>query len=208
MEEHITARIPARVIDRLPLYVRVLSQISGSERQVVTSSELGDRLVIHPAQIRKDLSYFGHFGRQGHGYDARELLQALVWVLGLDRQWRMALVGVGQLGRAILGYQGFVPEGFWIVEAFDLVARRVGRRIGELTVKDARRLEEALSQNPVDVGIVAVPAQETPGVIAQLATCGVEAVLNYSPAAIHAPPGAHVRSMDPVLVLQSMTFLT
>src|SRR4030043_1513694 len=116
--------IPPVVIARLPVYARALSKLEDGGREVVSSQELGTSLGVTPAQIRKDLSYFGRFGKQGRGYNVRKLLDELRRILGLDKQWRMALVGGGKLGRAILGYEGFAPQGFRIVEALDTNPKR------------------------------------------------------------------------------------
>lgn len=198
--------IPPVVIDRLPLYARILSTLEAGEREVVSSQELGTRLGVTPAQIRKDLSYFGRFGKQGRGYNIRKLLDELHRILGLDRQWRMALVGVGKLGRAILGYEGFAPQGFRIVEAFDANPRRIGERISNLTIKDVKNLERVLSENPAEVGVVAVPAEIAQDVIDALVRCGVGAILNYAPIAARVPPGIQIKRIEPVLALQSMTY--
>ena len=198
--------IPPVVIDRLPLYTRALSALEAEGREVVSSQELGTRLGVTPAQIRKDLSYFGRFGKQGRGYNVRKLLDELQRILGLDRQWRMALVGVGKLGRAILGYEGFAPQGFRIVQAFDTDPKRVGEQLNGLTVKSADGLESVLSANPVDVGIVAVPAEIAQSVINTLVKCGVRAILNYAPIAAQVPRGVHLKRIEPVLALQSMTY--
>lgn len=198
--------IPPVVIDRLPLYARALSALEAAGREVVSSQELGTRLGVTPAQIRKDLSYFGRFGKQGRGYNVHKLLDELHRILGLDRQWRMALVGVGKLGRAILGYEGFAPQGFRIVEAFDVDPKRIGKEINNLTVKNAEDLERVLLKNPVDVGIVAVPADIAQEVIDALIRCGVRAILNYAPIAAHVPRGIQIKRIEPVLALQSMTY--
>ena len=198
--------IPPVVIDRLPLYTRALSALEAEGREVVSSQELGTRLGVTPAQIRKDLSYFGRFGKQGRGYNVRKLLDELQRILGLDRQWRIALVGVGKLGRAILGYEGFAPQGFRIVEAFDTDPSRIGERFHSLTVKRADELESVLIANPVDVGIVAVPAEIAQNVINTLVKCDVRAILNYAPIAAQVPRGVHLKRIEPVLALQSMTY--
>jgi len=198
--------IPPVVIDRLPLYTRALGNLEAQGREVVSSQELGQQLGVTPAQIRKDLSYFGRFGKQGRGYNVRRLLDELRQILGLERQWKMALVGVGRLGRAILGYEGFAPQGFRIVEAFDADPSLVGQRVANLAIKDAADLEKVLSNNRVDIGIVAVPAEQAQHVIDSLVRCGVRAILNYAPIAAHVPMGVQIKRIDPALALQSMTF--
>ncbi|MEE8369719.1 MAG: redox-sensing transcriptional repressor Rex [Dehalococcoidia bacterium] len=198
--------IPSIVIDRLPLYARALATLEAGGRDVVSSQELGAQLNVTPAQIRKDLSYFGRFGKQGRGYNVRKLLEELRQILGLDRQWQMALVGIGRLGRAILGYRGFGPQGFRIVEAFDSDPQFVGTTIDDVLIKPISGLEEVLGADPVEVGIVAVPAEAAQDVIDTLVRCEVRAILNYAPIAARVPPGVYVKRIDPVLALQSMTY--
>ena len=198
--------IPDVVIDRLPVYARALSILDRNGREVVSSQELGAQLGVTPAQIRKDLSYFGRFGKQGRGYNVKRLLEELRQILGLDREWTMVLVGVGQLGRAILAYAGFAPQGFRIVDAFDADSRVVGQRINGLMVKPVGELPVALASKSVDIGIVATPAHEAQKVIDALVECGVKAILNYAPIAAQVPPQVHIKDIDPVLSLQSMTF--
>ncbi len=198
--------IPEVVIDRLPVYARALALLEASGREVVSSQELGTQLGVTPAQIRKDLSYFGRFGKQGRGYNVRQLRETLRRILGLDRHWEMVLVGVGQLGRAILNYAGFEPQGFRIVEAFDADPAVIGERIGGLVVRDVADLERVLHGRHIQIAIVAVPASAAQSVANTLIQAGVRGILNYAPIAIQRPPDVHVRDIDPVLSLQSMTF--
>jgi redox-sensing transcriptional repressor len=198
--------IPEVVIDRLPMYARTLALLEADGYSVVSSQELGDQLGVTPAQIRKDLSYFGRFGKQGRGYNVQNLLARLREILGLDRHWTLALVGVGRLGRAIISYGGFGPQGFEIVAAFDSDAKTVGQAVNGLTVKAVSDLERTLRQSPVDIGIVAVPAHQAQDVIDRLVNCGVKSILNYAPVAARVPADVHVRDIDPVLALQSMTY--
>ncbi|MFQ6019266.1 MAG: redox-sensing transcriptional repressor Rex [Dehalococcoidia bacterium] len=198
--------IPSVVIDRLPLYARALTNLESEGREVVSSQELGVRLEVTPAQIRKDLSYFGRFGKQGRGYNVRRLLEELRQILGLERQWKMALVGVGRLGRAILGYEGFAPQGFQIVSAFDTDSKKVDQTIGTLSIRSVEDLERTLTADPVDIGIVAVPGDHAQQVIDSLVSCGVHAILNYAPVAARVPDGVQLKRIDPVLILQGMTY--
>jgi redox-sensing transcriptional repressor len=198
--------IPPVVIDRLPLYARALASLEAQGREVVSSQELGQQLDVTPAQIRKDLSYFGRFGKQGRGYNVQKLLDELRRILGLNRQWRMALIGTGRLGRAILGYGGFGPQGFRIVAAFDSDPSMIGKEVGGLTVHNTADLESVLGSNPVEIGIVAVPAETAQDAIDRLVKCGVGAILNYAPIAAHVPRGVQIKRIDPVLSLQGMTY--
>ena len=198
--------IPDVVIGRLPVYVRALSRLADAHRDVVSSQELGQHLGVTPAQIRKDLSYFGRFGKQGRGYHVPQLLGQLRAILGLDRQWRLALVGAGRLGQAVLGYAGFRPQ-FQVVKAFDSDPRLIGTHTGPgLQVEDVADLERSLAADPVDIGIVTVPAETAQAVIEALARSGVRAILNYAPIAARVPAGVYLRQIDPVVQLQSMTY--
>jgi len=198
--------IPEVVIERLPVYARALAALQARGMEVVSSQDLGDQLGVTPAQIRKDLSYFGRFGKQGRGYNVNRLMEELRAILGLDREWRMVLIGVGALGRAILHYGGFAPQGFHVVEAFDASADQVGTEVGALRVRDVAELPDVLRTTHIDVGIVAVPAVYAQEVIDTLVKGGIRAILNYAPIAPQVPRGVHVRQIDPVLALQSMTY--
>ena len=198
--------IPEVVINRLPVYARALTTLAEEGAAVVSSQELGERLDVTPAQIRKDLSYFGRFGKQGRGYNVASLLTRLREILGLDRQWRVCVVGVGRLGQAIVEYGGFAPQGFQIVAAFDSDAEQVGRTVGNVTVQEVEGLEEFLRENRVDIGVVAVPAAHAQQVVDRLVACGIRAILNYAPTNTLVPPGITMRHIDPVIAMQSMTF--
>lgn len=198
--------IPAVVIDRLPIYARALTSLEMDGRDVVSSQELGLILGVTPAQIRKDLSYFGRFGKQGRGYHVMRLAQELRQILGLDRQWSMVLVGVGHLGLAILAYDGFQPQGFIIVDAFDSDPKVTGMKVEGLTVRPTSELPGYLRERNVDIGIVAVPAHAAREIIDMLVQGGVRSILNYAPVVMQVPDTVQVKNIDPVLALQSMTF--
>ena len=199
-------QVPRVVVSRLPLYYRILSLLEEEKKAVVSSQELGARLQLTPAQIRKDLSYFGRFGKQGKGYNVKRLLQELRKILGLDREWGMAVVGVGKLGRALLGYGAFPAQGFRIVAAFDSDASQVGRRVGNLTIQDISELPSVLVSRRVHIGIVSVPPPQAQAVIDQLLRHGVTAILNYAPVHAQVPSSIQLRDVDPVMALQGMTF--
>jgi redox-sensing transcriptional repressor len=201
-----TLEIPEVVINRLPVYARALGELAAAGESVVSSQALGELLDVTPAQIRKDLSYFGRFGKQGRGYNVRGLLAKLREILGIDRQWRLALIGVGRLGQAIAEYGGFGPQGFEIVAAFDSNPRLVGSKVGGVEIHATDRLDEFLRSTRVDIGIVAVPAAEAQRVVDRLVEAGIRAILNYAPITAHVPKDVAIRHIDPVLAMQSMTF--
>lgn len=198
--------VPEVVIMRLPQYVRVLTALEDRGVEVVSSQQLGDRLQVTPAQIRKDLSYFGRFGKQGRGYGVKSLLKELKDILGLAREWNVALIGVGRLGRAILSYPGFAPEGFRMVAAFDSDSNVVGTQIGDLHVYPLAELDRVVQELKVNIGVVAVPGNNAQAVIDRLVDCGIMAILNYAPITPQVQAGVRLRNIDPVLSLQTMTY--
>ena len=201
-----TDDVPEVVVLRLPQYVRALGDLLRRKVLVVSSQQLGAQLQMTPAQIRKDLSYFGRFGKQGRGYPVKYLLGELRRVLGLERKWNTCLVGVGRLGRAVINYPGFTPEGFNIVAAFDTAPGEVGTTIGSLVVQPIEELEPTIKDRDIRIGIVAVPAPHAQEVIDQLVGYGIKAVLNYAPLGPQVPDGVRIRNVDPILALQSMTY--
>lgn len=198
--------VPEVVVLRLPLYVRALDQIMSEGADVVSSQQLGRMLQMTPAQIRKDLSYFGRFGKQGRGYNVRFLVQELKEILGLDREWRACLVGVGRLGRAIVNYPGFYRENFRIVAAFDGDREQVGNKIGQFDVQPMSELADTVDEKRITIGIVAVPSAQAQAVIDELVCNNIKGILNYAPVAAQVPGNIVIRNIDPVLSLQSMTF--
>ncbi len=198
--------IPEVVISRLPVYARALAALALSGETVVSSQTLGEQLDVTPAQIRKDLSYFGRFGKQGRGYNVADLLGRLREILGIDRRWNVCVIGMGRLGEAIVEYGGFEPQGFDIVAAFDENPDKVGKIVGGLNVAHADELETFLEATQIDIGVVAVPADVTQLVVDRLVACGIVSILNYAPTSPHVPRHVRVRQIDPVLEMQSMTY--
>ncbi|MQG16261.1 MAG: redox-sensing transcriptional repressor Rex [SAR202 cluster bacterium] len=198
--------VPEVVILRLPLYIRALTQMSTEGQTVISSKSLGDRLQITPAQIRKDLSYFGRFGKQGRGYKIESLVAELTNILGLNRQWNSCIVGVGRLGKAIINYPGFVPEGFKIIYAFDNDQSKVGQTVNEIKILPMNEIKAIVKDNNIKIAILAVPATIAQNVISDLVETNIKAILNYAPIAPKVPNGLIVRNIDPVLSLQSMTY--
>jgi len=206
-EERVMQRqIPEVVISRLPMYLRALALLKFEGVEFISSRGLGARLRMTPAQIRKDLSFFGKFGRQGRGYNVSRLHSELQQILGLDKKWLMALVGVGRLGRAILDYKGFASEGFKIVAAFENDPNLIGKKVSGVLIEDIAELETSLKDKKVDIAIVAVPSSDAQMVIDKLVKSGISAILNYAPICISVPRGVRLQGIDPVLALQSMTF--
>ena len=199
-------QIPEVVVSRLPMYVRGLAELHQDGIDFINSQDLGHRFGMSPDQIRKDLSYFGKFGRQGRGYNVALLLSELRQILGLDRQWCMAIVGVGRLGRAIMDYKGFVPRGFKIVAAFDKERNVIGKSVSGIVIQDMAELETAIREKKVDIAVVAVPSTEAQEVIDKLVRSGIKSILNYAPVYAYVPKDVRLEAIDPVLALQGMTY--
>ena len=199
--------IPDIVIGRLPLYLRELSRLEADPDRITTSShELAGRLGISSAQIRKDLSHFGEFGKQGTGYHIHYLIERLTEILHLTREWPVALVGAGFLGQALASYRGFQRRGFAVTCVFDDDPEKIGQTAGELTVQDAADMAESLRQRGIRIAILAVPADAAQVTTDALVAAGVRAILSYAPVSLSVPEGVHVSYSDPVVQLQEMTY--
>ncbi len=198
--------IPDIVIGRLPVYLRALSLMAGAGQEITSSHELGERLGISSAQIRKDLSHFGEFGKQGTGYRISHLQEQLRRILKVDRQWPVALVGVGDVGQALIRYGGFIDRGFRIVLAFDADPMKIGQPIGELVIQDVATLPEVVREHNVQIAMLATPAHAAQGVVDLCVKGGIRAILNYAPINLAVPDGVHVQYIDPVTHLQRMTY--
>lgn len=197
---------PDVVIGRLPLYARSLRYLLQEGITSVSSQELGDRINVTAAQIRKDLSYFGEFGKQGIGYDVEKLLAQIEAILGLTQEWAVALVGIGHLGEAIARYEGFRSQGIRIVALFDSDANKIGTAINGLQIMSDTQIEPMCRSHNIHLAIIAVPATRAQEVADMLIAAGVRAILNYAPVVIQVPEGVWVRNIDPVGLLHSMTY--
>lgn len=198
--------IPDVVVRRLPIYARTLTYLLAEGARSVSSQELGERINVTAAQIRKDLSWFGEFGRQGIGYDVEKLLGHINRILGLTRDWSVILVGFGHLGQAIARYDGFRENGLRIVAAFDADPSKVGAVVRDLRVRADNEMAEVIRQQNIKLAIVAVPANKAQEVVDRLVAAGVRAILNYAPIIVQVPDGVWVRHIDPVALLHSMTY--
>jgi len=198
--------IPDIVIRRLPIYARSLQHLRHEGVDTVSSGDLGARLGVSAAQIRRDLSYFGEFGKQGKGYNVDYLLQQINSILGLEKDWPMALVGLGHLGRALLHYDELRDQGFCIQELFDHNPEKVGQKVGSSVIHDLEDLPALLKKQNIRMAIIAVPARGAQEVADALVSAGVLAILNYAPIIVQVPPHVKIRHIDPVVALQSMTY--
>lgn len=199
-------KVPDIVVGRLPLYLRSLTQMAEDGKKITSSQELGGRLGISSAQIRKDLSQFGEFGKQGTGYQIIYLADQIRKILRVEKIWDVVLVGSGDLGHAVANYAGFLHRGFRIVSVYDNDPNKIGETIAKFTVKDVRQLKEDIRAMEIKVAMLAVPAQQAQEVSDDLIAAGVEAILCYAPTSLTLPPQIKIQYIDPVLHLQHMTY--
>lgn len=198
MNDQGSPRIPEGVIERLPAYLNILIQLRADGASTVSSARLGELTAVNPAQIRRDLTYFGSFGKRGVGYDIPMLVERIQRILGSDHVHRLALVGAGNLGSAIAGYNGLKQHGFVVTAIFDTDPAKIGTRIGDIVVQDAAEIEATLKKQQIRIGVVAVPPEAAQGVTDELARAGVRVILNYTPVIVRVPEGVTLHNTDPV----------
>ena len=198
--------IPEIVIGRLPIYLRTLGRLEQNGCQVTSSQELGEMLNISPPQIRKDLSQFGEFGKQGTGYDVQYLAIQIRNILNLNQVWDLAVIGSGDVGHALVRYQGFLDRGFKVKLIFDNDPKKIGTRIGNFTVLDVSDLKGKVKGIGIKIAMLAVPAQFAQEVTDLLVVAGIQAILNYAPIQISTPNHIRVQYQDPAIHLQKMTY--
>lgn len=199
-------RISDSAVRRLSHYLRFLDQFEEAGQRTVSSDDLAEKGGMTPAQVRKDLSHFGSFGKRGLGYPVAALREHITQILGLGRQWRVALVGAGKLGAALYHYDGFRRQGFDIVAVFDNDSARIGRRWGNVTVADVATLGAVVRKAGVELGIIVTPAASAQEVADALSAAGVEAILNFAPVKLAVPPGITLRDVNLAIELESLCF--
>jgi redox-sensing transcriptional repressor len=198
--------IPDIVIGRLPIYLRTLKLLMQQGQEVTSSQELGEHLGISSAQIRKDLSHFGEFGKQGTGYNIVFLCRQLEKILKVDCVWPVVMIGAGYLGHALASYDGFENRGFHIVGVFDSSADKIGTDVGSLVVEPIEKVEEYVQRHQCQIAIMAVPAEAAQEVADMLIEVGIKSILCYAPITLNIPKHIRVEYIDPVIHFQHMTF--
>jgi redox-sensing transcriptional repressor len=201
-----TKIIPDIIVGRLPIYLRALQSMLSEGRKVTSSQELGERLGISAAQIRKDLSQFGEFGKQGTGYSIEYLSDQIQQILKVDQVWDIAVVGAGDIGSAVARYQGFANRGFRVTMIFDNDLAKIGTQVGPFTVQNSADIEKIIREAGLQIAMIATPGVEAQSVADSLVEAGVRAILNYAPTSLSVPEGVQVQYIDPVIHLQRMTY--
>ena len=204
MQENLS--ISKATVDRLPRYYRCLRQLADEDVEIASSEELGRRLAINPEQIRKDLAFFGQFGKKGVGYYVTELKESLGNILGLDHHWNVAIIGMGHLGAALANYQGIARLGFRLAAIFDANPVVIGTRVGERRVEDIAYLAEIIAERAIQIGVIAVPAAAAQGVADRLVDAGIRGIWNFAPVKLQVPPSIAFVSEDLSVGLSSLSY--
>lgn len=204
MKSHIV--ISKATIDRLPLYFRTLRHIQEEGVEIISSEELGRRIGVTPEQIRKDLASFGEFGKKGVGYFVRELIRNIGEILGLHRNWNIAIIGIGHLGWALANYKNFSSLGFNLAAIFDVDLSKVGLTINGIEVQHVNALEEVLQQRQIHIGVITVPAEQAQKVADRLVEAGVKGIWNFAPLRINVPGHVRIISEDLSVGLSSLSY--
>jgi redox-sensing transcriptional repressor len=199
-------KIPDIIIGRLPIYLRALQRMASQGMKTTSSQELGEQVGISAAQIRKDISQFGEFGKQGTGYSIPFLTDRLREILKVNRTWDVAIVGIGDMGHALARYGGFGERGFRVSLLFDSDPAKIGQKVGDFVIEDAAQLVDRLRACGIRLAMLAVPARAAQEVADMLVQAGVRAILNYAPTILSVPASVHVQHIDPSTHLQRMTF--
>jgi redox-sensing transcriptional repressor len=200
-------RIAESTVRRLSLYLQVLESYAGRGLQTISSDELAAEGGTTSAQVRKDLSFFGSFGKRGLGYSVPELSRELREILGLGREWRVFIIGAGKIGAALAQYRGFRQRGFTIVAVYDNNPAVIGRRWEGLEVRDIAQLERDAAREKPDIAVLAVPAEHAQAVVDRIVSAGIPAILNFAPAQLHVPDGVALKSVNMAMELEGLSFM-
>jgi redox-sensing transcriptional repressor len=199
-------KVPDIIVGRLPIYLRALQRMADKGMGTTSSQELGEHVGISAAQIRKDISQFGEFGKQGTGYPISFLIDKLREILKVNHTWDVAVIGAGELGHALSNYQGFTNRGFCIVMLFDNDPSKIGKNVGKFVVEDSADMVERIRSANVKIAMLTVPAAAAQATVEKLVQAGVKAILNYAPISLNVPATVHVQYIDPATHLQRMTY--
>ena len=200
-------KIPAATITRLSLYTRALETLIKEQVTVVSSKRLAELCGVNPAQIRKDLAYFGQFGVRGVGYYVKELLFDIKKILGLHREWKLAIVGVGNLGCALVAHENFTKQGYRFVAAFDADPMKIGRKlVNGLLINPPNEMHAICREQHVEMGVICTPADFAQDIANRLVDAGVKALLNFAPTQIQAPDGVKVENVDFSVKLDNLAY--
>jgi redox-sensing transcriptional repressor len=199
-------RIAESTVRRLSIYLRFLEEFEDRGLTTVSSEELARRGGTTSAQVRKDLSFFGSFGKRGLGYSVPELSAALRDILGLGREWRVVIVGAGKIGAALAQYRGFRQRGYNIIAVYDANPEKIGRSLEGIEIRDMSRFEADVAAERPEIAVIAIPGEEAQSVLDRIVRTGIKAVLNFAPVQLHAPPDVTVKAVNMAMELEGLSF--
>lgn len=199
-------KISELTTNRLSIYLRCLEELSASGVRTISSEELAKRFRLNPAQIRKDLAYFGEFGIRGVGYCVNDLREHLKRILGLDREHRVCIIGAGRLGTALADYNGFKKSNFSVVALFDVDRSKIGKTVGAVRIYDLREFHEIVKRERIEIAVIAVPACSAQSVLDEIVRAGIKAVLNFAPVPLVADGSVKIKTVDLTTSLESLSY--
>jgi len=199
-------KIPEATITRLSIYSRFLKRLDKKGITTVSSGDIAEGVGVSPAQVRKDLAYFGEFGTRGVGYNVKDLIRYTVKILGLSEPWNLVMVGAGNLGSALVTYREFKDRGFTIVGVFDNDLTKIGKRIADLEVLPLEEMSRVVKEHNVRIGIIAVPSKAAQEIADIMVKASLEAILNFAPISLNLPDHVEVRNVDLSVKLEILTF--
>ncbi|HSU95082.1 MAG TPA: redox-sensing transcriptional repressor Rex [Gemmatimonadaceae bacterium] len=199
-------RIADSTVRRLSLYLRFLEEFENAGLTTVSSDELAARGGTTSAQVRKDLSFFGSFGKRGLGYQVAELTQSMRRILGLERDWRVIIVGIGKIGSALAQYEGFQQRGFRVVGLYDSDPAKIGREVYNLPVLPIEAIAEDNRERPVDIAVIAVPASAAQRVVDQVVAAGITGIMSFAPIQLHVPADVTLNTVNMAMELERLSF--
>ena len=199
-------RIAESTVRRLSIYLRFLEEFEERGLSTVSSEELARRGGTTSAQVRKDLSFFGSFGKRGLGYSVPELSSALRDILGLGREWRVVIIGAGKIGAALAQYRGFRQRGYDIVAVYDSNPEKIGRSLEQIEIRDMARFEADVAADRPEIAVIAIPGDGAQEVLDRIVRAGIKAVLNFAPVQLHAPADVTVRAVNMAMELEGLSF--
>jgi redox-sensing transcriptional repressor len=199
-------RIADSTVRRLSAYLRFLEDFEARGLTTISSEELANRGGTTSAQVRKDLSFFGSFGKRGLGYSVPELAGRLREILGLGREWKVVIIGAGKIGAALVQYRGFRQRGFTILAAYDNNPDKIGKQLEGIPVRDIQQLESDIARDKPDIVVLTAPGDEAQTLVDRVAKAGVKAILNFAPAQLHGPPDVAIKNVNMAMELEGLSF--
>ena len=205
-DDHPVKRIADSTIRRLSLYLRHLEEARELGVETISSDELARRGGTTSAQVRKDLSFFGSFGKRGLGYSVPELGDALRAIMGLERNWRVIIIGAGKIGAALANYRGFQQRGFHVIAAYDTNPDKIGRSLDGIPVRDFAALRTDIAREKPEIAVLAVPGEDAQRVVDEVVAAGIKAIMSFAPAQLHVPPDVSLKTMNMAMELEGLSF--